>query len=1065
MSETVFTPIPDNFGEDPLDVFPGQLICAKAKPKSGKAGRTITGEDIPAGKGEDVDVIPGRNVCASADGTRFFALDFGRIVWEKTRVNVEKILIVQENVSDSIEFPGSIEIHGSISDNASITTAGNISVKGGIGAAEINAGGNITVGQDIVKAKIACEGNISANALKEAEITAAGTITVGDAITKSIVTAGSIIAHTARKGVILGGEMTIKKLLTAKKIGEENASMSTNITLSPGAKAYVELVYPKSNILLGKRSVSVKKATKKAFYQVEPSGNTTIKTYEEIVVQEEIPIYGDINAPILPDDMPISVAIEGIALLEEAKKMGAEMLQLSIDDVDAQLDRPGRIMVFKKGVIGPWFPDKWDELYGPTIDGSFSFENRGDGLYVTVIFSQGTGKKVSSRDVIEEVISQKFNDIDTSKIEEIFKKRIKKPVRIGPRQYLRGKIEIDISSDQLTATVNIIPPKMGGMLMSVEDIIKALNEKNVTFGIDKDRLVDILHMAEFNVPIVVAHGNPPLTGENAYLAYQYGEKGDGNVLIGEDAIPGQLLGVKIPPTTGMTGISVTGEAIPGLHGKDIKLIAGKNVFIDGDKCVSAAFGKVAWQGFQVDVEQVLKVEDADANIETAGKVVVYGNVKEGVKITAGGDIIIHGGVENTAEITNKGTLSVEQEINKAKIMTMLDISATVIKDSQIDCGGTLNVSEGLLDSQVMAENVILSAEGKGLIVGGEIFAKNTIHAKVIGKEDASSPTTIKVGENGVLSVLGVLHPKVNLVFGKRSMTTKKPAKKVTFKIEKAAMTTQGYEPPNISPLKPLVMPITASQCTVPRSIIVPGYSVDEAKQKASELLGMAQEGLDGTILPKEQSRILSVRVYPKGTDGPWLDNWDASCLEESVEEGEDTGDMSANANGSFGLINKREGLFLRLKPPRGTGKPVTSEQVLAEIEKRGYVDIDSQRVIEACANLPGELIRIGLMQFTTEFGGKFEITISDDKHEVFMTITPPATGLVLIKPENVVHKLEKKGVVAGIMEDEIARILKEKDYGRPVLIATSIPPSKGEAGRFVYKLGGGGAATVSASGG
>jgi uncharacterized protein (DUF342 family) len=591
------------------------------------------------------------------------------------------------------------------------------------------------------------------------------------------------------------------------------------------------------------------------------------------------------------------------------------------------------------------------------------------------------------------------------------------------------------------------------MLMSVEDVLKALNEKNVSFGIDKERLVDILHMAEFNVPVVVAHGNPPLTGENAYLAYQYGEKSDGGVLIGEDAIPGQLLGVKIPPTIGTPGRSVTGDAIHGLHGKDIKLVAEKNVFIDGDKCVSAAFGKVVWQGFRVAVEQIHKVEDADANIETAGKVVVYGNVKEGIKITAGGDIIIQGGVESGAEVTSKATLIVEQEINKAKIRAMLDISATTIKDSQIECGGTLNVSNGLLDSSVIAENIILSAEGKGLIVGGEISAKNIIHAKVIGQEDASSPTTVKVGENGTLSVLGVLYPKVNLVFGKRSLTTKKPAKKVTFKIEKGAMTTQGYEPPNISPLKPFIMPITASQCTVPRSVIVPGYSVDDAKQKASELLGIAQENLDGDILPKEQSRILSVRVYPKGADGPWLDNWDASCMEESIEENEDTGNLAANANGSFSLINKREGLFLRLKPPSGTGKPITSEQVLAEIERREYMDIDSHRVIESCTNPPSNLIRIGLMQFTTEFGGKFEITISDDKHEVFMTITPPATGLVLIKPENIVHKLEQKGVVAGIMEDEIARILKEKDYSRPVLIASSISPSKGEAGKFIYRLG------------
>ncbi|MFH1095997.1 MAG: flagellar assembly protein A [Candidatus Desantisbacteria bacterium] len=1051
MSETIFTPIPDNFGEHPLDVFPGQLICAKAEPKQGRAGRTITGEDIPARGEEEITVIPGRNVCVSEDGSRLFALDFGRIVWEKERINVEKILIIKENISDSIEFSGSIEIQGSINDNAIVTAAGNITVSGGIGAAEINAGGNIAVKQDIVKAKIVCEGNLSVNSLKEATITVAGTITIDDSIIKSIVAAGKIISHTGRKGLLFGGEITVKKLLTAKKAGIEGDNEITTIVLSPGAMAYIEIIYPYVNILLGRRTSSTKKAIKKAFYQLEPSGNAIMKNYEEIVIEEENTSSGAISAPILPADMPISVAIEGVALLEEAKNMGADLLQLERDEVDAHLEKQGKIIVFKKGIIGPWVPDKWDELYGPTIDGSFSFENNVDGLYLTVIFSQGAGKKIFSHEVIEEIIAQKFNEIDTSKIEDVFEKRIKKPVRIGPRQYLRGKIEIEISPDQLTATVNIIPPRMGGMLMSVEDIVKALNERTVSFGINIERLVEILHNVEFKIPIVVAHGNPPLTGEGAYLAYQYGEKSDGAVLIGEDAIPGQLLGVKIPSTIGSSGIAVTGENISGLYGRDITLVAGKNVFIDKNRCFSAAFGKVMWQGFRVAVEQIIKVEtDADANIETSGKIIIHGNVKEGVKI-GGNDIIIHGNVENTVEIMAKGTLIVEGEINKAKIKTALDMSATIIKESQIECGGTLNVSTAIMDSPIIAENVVLSSEGKGLIVGGEVSAQNLIHAKVIGNEDGT-PTTVKVGENGILSALGTLHSKVNLVFGKRSMTTKKPAKKVTFKMEKGAMTTQAYEPPSISPSKPPTITISASQCTVPRSIVVPGYSIDEAIQQAAPLLGMPLEELDGDAIPKEQSQISAIRVYPKGVEGPWLESFDNSCIEEHFEE--DNIDLDTDANGSFNLINRREGLFLRLRSPVGKGKPITSEQVLAEIERREYTDIDSQRVVEACAEPPKEPVRIGLMQFTTEFGGKFEITISEDKHEVFINITPPTTGMVLIKTEDVIHKLGQKGVVAGIMEDEIARILKEKDYSRPVLIASSVPPLKGESGKFVYKIGG-----------
>jgi hypothetical protein len=713
-------------------------------------------------------------------------------------------------------------------------------------------------------------------------------------------------------------------------------------------------------------------------------------------------------------------------------------------------------VVFKKGVIGPWSPQEWDDLYGPHIDGTFSFENRVDGLYLLVVHSQGGGKRITAKEVIEDTIAQKFKDIDIAKIEEVFKKRIKRPVRIGPRQYLRGKIEVEISEDKSTATVKIIPPKLGGMLIKVEDIINALHQKGVRYGINKQRIVEMLYKGEFNVPVVVAEAKLPLPGETAYLAYQYGKKSDGNLLIGDEAIPGQLLGMKIPPVKGAPGVSVTGEEIPGLPGRDIPLAAGKGAFLeDNQRCFAATFGKVTWNGFQVEVEQIVNIShDVEHSIDTPGKVIIQGNVKEGVKINAGGDVVIHGSIEENAEVVAKGKISVTHEIVKAKVKAVLDISATVIKESEIECDAAVNVKDGILDSRVVAENVVLSAENKGLIVGGEIAAKYLVHAKVIGKETAPPPTTISIGENGKLSIVRILYPKVNIVFGKRSMTIKKPVKKVTFKVEKASITTKEYEPPEVKPKKMEIEPVTPVQRSVPRSVIVPGYSIEEAKQKAAELLNIPVIELDGEPLPRERTNVPAIRIFPKGIEGPWLEDWEGHYEDTTEDEIEEEDTDKQDRDGTFKLINKREGLYLYIKPPVGKGKPVTTNQVLAKIEELGYVDVDNQKIIEACNTQPTEPVRIGLMQFTKELSGTFEIIISEDKQEVYLKIIPADTGRVLLKPEDIIRALERKGIIAGIMEDEIKRMLEEKEYNVPVLVAASIPPSKGEPGKFLYKIGG-----------
>lgn len=75
----------------PIEIIPGQILSVKIPPEDGLAGTTVTGETIIPEKGQDVEIIPGKNTDISSDGLTIYATDFGNVTWIGNKVEVEKI--------------------------------------------------------------------------------------------------------------------------------------------------------------------------------------------------------------------------------------------------------------------------------------------------------------------------------------------------------------------------------------------------------------------------------------------------------------------------------------------------------------------------------------------------------------------------------------------------------------------------------------------------------------------------------------------------------------------------------------------------------------------------------------------------------------------------------------------------------------------------------------------------------------------------------------------------------------------------------------------------------------
>ncbi|MEW6097448.1 MAG: FapA family protein [bacterium] len=1027
--------------------IPGQLLAVKKPPAHGKPGLTVTGEELAPQIGEDISIIPGKNTYSSEDGLRIYSAAFGKIIWKGHRIDVEEELNIQGDVDEDIDFDGRVKIGGSVSEKFKVNATGDIIIGGSVTNAEIKSGGSIEIGQEITKATIIAGEDIKIPSAKESTLEAKGNILLEGGLLSCKVNGYRVIC-SGRRGIIIGGTISAKKEIGAMAIGSERASVQTELHVAQGGRLSVQgILYPKVKMILGRRSMIAKRPSKKVTFKVELSGVTSV-TYEPPDVKPvELPVLGKIQEK---KDFPPSVILATFSS-EEGKRRGAELLGLPHSEVGykvipKELSKGMILRVFKANVIGPW-SERWDELYGPPVDGSFSFDNRADGLYLTIIHHCGEGKKVTPEDIIKQCEEDEFKEIEQEKIEEACTKRTKEPVKIGPRQYIKGSVEVTVSKDESKASITIIPPKLGGMLMKLDDVMMALKEKGVvTTMVKKERIIEALNKAEFNVAIDVGDHILPTPGKKAYLNYQLGIK-DGKVIIDSTAIPGQLLAVKVPPGYGKHGSTVLGNEIPAILGEDLEFRLGRNTFLSHDKLklFASSFGRVVWINNRADVEQVFDIEgDVDENIEFEGIMNITGSLGNKFKINAGGDVNIAGGV-NDAEIISGGNVEVKKDIIIGKITALGNIIAKSAKNSTLEAKGSIIVEDELTNCTIKAERVICTGR-RGFIIGGTIQAQKEINAKAIGSDRLSVQTTISVGQGGKISVYGNIFPKVNMMLGRRSMLAKRVIKRQTLNATLSGITTADYEEPKFDlTQRPLIIQQeqTTTQETekhkLPPSVVVYASSLEEGKQKGAELLAMSASELDSEMIPREHSKLPLLRIFPKGVFGPWKKEWEEM--------------YGPPRDGSFELENKPDGLYLHITPHRGAGKKVEPENVLQEIQKQEFTGVDSSKVIEACKTKVKATTKVGVMQLTKDMGGKIKIEISDDGFKAFFTILPPERGELMLNPETVLNALKERGVVAGIKEDAIINAFKNKEFEKQILVAEAILPEVGQKAEFTYKIG------------
>lgn len=327
-------------------------------------------------------------------------------------------------------------------------------------------------------------------------------------------------------------------------------------------------------------------------------------------------------------------------------------------------------------------------------------------------------------------------------------------------------IEIELSNNEMTATLSLIPPK-GGKMVSIEEIMEELQSKGIEYGINKDKISEIISHRIFNTPIEIATGLPPKDGEDGKINYFFDTKKSLKPKILEDGTvdhynlglvinvtKGQQLAEVIPPSKGIPGMTVTGKTVKARDGREARIRVGKNVVIseDGLKAFADIDGQPVLYNDKLSVLPILEIKGdvgpATGNIDFLGGVIVMGNVKSGFAIKASQDLEVYGIVE-AAEVEVGGNIMIRRGVQgrgKGILKAGQDFTAKYIENASVEAGNNIIIAEAAMHSNLLAGKDIRLEGKKGLIVGGTAKAGEKLIAKTIGSP-MSTYTELEVGIN------------------------------------------------------------------------------------------------------------------------------------------------------------------------------------------------------------------------------------------------------------------------------------------------------------------------------
>ncbi len=209
-----------------LIVREGDVVGKLIRPTNGLPGMNVMGERIEPKPGKPAKFRIGEGIKIEEDGTLVATKD-GMLVVTEDEVRVEDYLFIKGDVDYSvgnIDFPGNVEINGDVKAGFVVRAKKDIKIKGIVEAATvISYEGSVSMtgvkGQE--KGMIKAGKDVVAKFIENAHIEAGRDVEVNGPITNSVVKAKGMVKTSGKRGVVVGGLISVLKGMEVEELGSE----------------------------------------------------------------------------------------------------------------------------------------------------------------------------------------------------------------------------------------------------------------------------------------------------------------------------------------------------------------------------------------------------------------------------------------------------------------------------------------------------------------------------------------------------------------------------------------------------------------------------------------------------------------------------------------------------------------------------------------------------------------------------------------------------------------------------------------------------------------------------
>jgi len=394
----------------------------------------------------------------------------------------------------------------------------------------------------------------------------------------------------------------------------------------------------------------------------------------------------------------------------------------------------------------------------------------GGAVLLKVTPAIGQGKKASEIYAMHFLQDRQAQNVNEALVRKTVNEASGEYVKVADfdhKSYNDSVVYVEISDDEMTASVKTTPAGEGGCDVSYETYINTLTQNRIKHGIKEEFLRHFVDQPIYNENIVIAEGDNPVDGKNAYMQYNFEtdlnkirlrEGSDGKIDFKElniiqNVVENQPLAVKIAPEKGTPGWTVTGKMLDAKDGVDISMPVGSNVHVseDGTTILADINGQVVMSNGLINVEPVYTVDGGvnlkSGNIEFRGTVMVNGDVEDGFFIKAVGNIEVNGSV-GKSDLQAEGDIIIHQGINgkgEGRIHAGKSIWARFIQNANIQSGDMVVASDGIINSNIVANKKIICQGKRASIMGGKLRAGEEINAKTLGNPTSGTETICEVG--------------------------------------------------------------------------------------------------------------------------------------------------------------------------------------------------------------------------------------------------------------------------------------------------------------------------------